>query len=441
MRTSKTASIAGRLPGFYTAGGSSVLIGFLDVFGQVLEQAETDLLEVMRAHWVDKAANEGSRGFDSAQKGDLDKIFTLYLENLGGTSELKQLQRRDGADGVADDAVYRERIKGLLQVLMHGASTVEGIVSIVAANLGIAAANLGIGATADALATERQRVAAARSQIRVVEFLPGATKPVTWPVALFQEFSVVNSNPTPAAPQVRIRIVTGVPLHGVTLVMATGGGGSVGYAGLVNQDDLLSFFADGTVLLNGVPVIAAGALPQAPPGPSTWRVEALMQFGGGPRFLPPGRFDVSAFDAAPPGLFVFDGPAVSVDVSLAQLSPGFFTVYIPWDIPGFTEQFDRLPDNPRNQIQYIVNKVKAAGVSSAIVFEKRFCEAHETGDAFSGSAVRQPLAEDEGLDEVNFDLGSIQKPYPQGIDQGLNDNLILSGMFDYTGFDTLNTFA
>jgi hypothetical protein len=440
MLSSKTRTLAQHFPDFYTAGDASVFIGWLDVFGQVLELAEIDLLRVMHAHWVDTANNEGSQGFDTAQKGDLDQIFSLYLENLGGTSQLKQLNRRTGKDGLDDDIPYRERIKGLILELMHGASTVEGIKSIVAANLGIVADK---NASAEELAT----VTAARQMIRIVEFLPDSVNPLSISLPLFQDFTVNNPNPTPTTPQLRLSIVADQELGNVTVVRVTGGNIAVGYAGSVNHGDLLSFFADGTALLNGVTVPAVGTIPDAPPGASTWRVEALLQSTPPPQaMLPVGRFDISAFDThlpdhTDPAVFVFDGPAVTLDLALSKLTPGYFTVYVPWDIPGFTEHFDALPDNPRNQIGYIVNKVKAAGVGAAIVYEKQFAEAHELSDALHGAGTRLPFPEEQGMDELNFDIGSVQVPYPGGIDQGLDDNFIVSGVFDLTGFDTLNTFA
>ncbi len=87
-----TRSLLSRLPDFYQASDSdSLLFHLLAVFGQTLEDVEADMFRIMRAHWVDTAGNAGSRGFDTAQKGDLDKIFAFYLEHLGGTSQLKQI--------------------------------------------------------------------------------------------------------------------------------------------------------------------------------------------------------------------------------------------------------------------------------------------------------------------------------------------------------------
>ena len=96
----------------------------------------------MRAHWVDKANNEGSQGFNSTQKGDLDKIFTLYLESLGGTSQLNQTHRGEIDAAPADDAEYAARVSELVQALISvlgGRTTADTIRAAVADELGAAA--------------------------------------------------------------------------------------------------------------------------------------------------------------------------------------------------------------------------------------------------------------------------------------------------------------
>lgn len=422
----KTRSIIGRLPDFYTREEGSILARFVDLFGQVLADAETDLKSVMLAHWVDKADNTGSQGLDSAQKGDLDKIFTLYLESLGGTSQLRQ----------ADDALYRKRIKGLIQVLMRGASTLDGIKTIVAANLGILE-------DASHSAADVQK---ARDTIRIVEFSPDATAGANHSLALYEPFTINNPNPEPVIPQLRLTLRPDLPLTLAGLRVAqTPSGAAAAFDGELGPGDVLELFADGSALLNGVTAIIGSPIPPAPSGLSNWQVEALVVEG--PRRLPAGRFDVSLFDASPPAqpdpaVWMPSGPALDLRVSLTQLTPGIFTVVIPWDIPGFTAGFDNLPDDPRRQIGYIVNKVKAAGVRAAIVYEKTFLpEIHEISDQLSGAGVRQPFAEDQELAEAAFDIGSVQTPYPGGVDQGLEDHFTASGVFDLTAFDSLNTFA
>lgn len=428
----KTRSIIRRFPDFYTRDDESVFALFVGLFGRVLEDVETDLLAVMHAHWVDKANNEGSQGFDTAQKGDLDKIFTLYLENLGGTSQLKQVNRRPGADGLKDDALYRGRIKGLIKVLMRGASTLEGIKAIVAANLGIVEDE-------NDTPEERALVRAARDKIRIVEFSPDATGGTNYTLTLFEPFTVSNPNPTPITPQFRLTFRNDLPfrLRNVRVVN-TSSGQAATYAGVVQRGDVLALFADGSALLNGVTALMSGGVPNAAPGATVWQIEAQAVISG--NTLPVGRFDVSAFDADP-SVWMFSTPALDLNLSLTRLTPGFFTVYIPWDMPGFTDKFEELADHPRTQIGYIVNKVKAAGVGTAIVYEKLFTETHDSADKLTLTGERQPFAEDQELAETNFDIGSVQMPYAGGIDQGLEDRFIASGVFDFTRFDSLNTFA
>ena len=88
----KVLSIMSRFPDFYESNASSTLLyQLVNVFAEILEEAEIDLLRVMRSHHVDTADNYNSQGITARQKGDLDKIFALYLEKLGGTSQLVQV--------------------------------------------------------------------------------------------------------------------------------------------------------------------------------------------------------------------------------------------------------------------------------------------------------------------------------------------------------------
>lgn len=92
--SSKAGNIISRFPNFYDSENQTTLLfQFVNIFAQILEEAETDLLRVMRSHHVDTADNYGSQGIDAKQKGDLDKIFALYLEKLGRTSQLIQVNQ------------------------------------------------------------------------------------------------------------------------------------------------------------------------------------------------------------------------------------------------------------------------------------------------------------------------------------------------------------
>ena len=358
----------------------------------------------------------------------MDRIFALYLENLGGTSQLKQVDRPSGEDGHKSDAIYRTRIKGLINVLKSGASTKEGIIAIVAANLGI------VGEDEDAIA--------ARNQIQILEFLP---EPQTTPYSLplLEEFVVENPNAVETLPEIRIRIgiTSDLPLRltNPRIVNLTNGKFAE-YEGTVGRDDVLSFFPNQTASLNGVPIPIKGETPPLVPGESSCRFEALI--GRAQARFDRTLFDFSLFqeeDLEPPNQDQIDVINIDIKITLSKLTPGSFMVRIPWDIPGFTEKLDELKDRPREQIKYIVNKVKAAGVFAVIAYEKRFAEIHELEDlGLKGDAQRQPLQEEHMTQEANFDISSKQM---LGIVHEMSDALTTSGVFDYTQFDSLNTFA
>ncbi|MBK8021892.1 MAG: hypothetical protein IPK19_10835 [Chloroflexi bacterium] len=435
---SKSRSIISRLPDFYTRDEGTTLALFVQLFGRVIEEVEADLLAVMHAHWVDKADNAVLLDFEAGDQGDLDRLFAIYLDSLGGTSQLKQANRPPGAQGLADDARYRERIKGLIKVLMRGASTREGIKAVVAANLGIVE-NKGDTPERQAL------VRAARDMIRIVEFAPDANAGTNYALTLYEAFAVTNPNPSPITPQFRLTFRSDLPfpLTNLRLINNTSDQ-SLNYSGQVDQGDVLALFADGSALLNGVTVPVTGVVPPAAPGTTTWQIEAEAVRSGQP--LPIGRFDVSAFNLLPPDhprppVWMFSEPALDLNLTLTKLTPGFFAVYIPWDIPGFTDKFEELPDHPRTQIGYIIDKVKAAGVGTAIVYEKMFTELHAMVDQLTILGETRPFAEDIEMEEFNFDIGSVQMPYAGGLDQELDDRFIASGAFDMTTFDSLNTFA
>ena len=523
---SRSRSIISRFPHFFQSQDrENLFYRLMGVFGTLMDEAEQDLIRVMQAHWVNTANNEGSEGFAAANKGDLDKIFTLYLESLGGTALLKQRGRPEEDDrvyqselkallarlarlekarvvgkiqdpiieplneaeilfelqsvanssdekqeqlqalhddivakGLAKDALmarlqieadpdvfYRERIKGLIQVLMRGASTREGIIDIVAANLGV---------VGDSPAAK-----AAKDLIRIEEYLPEILSTATYTLSVFEEFEVENPNVIPIKPEVRLRVKDDfyAPLVKVR-ILNINTGESFGYDGsLVSlplssqsppESDHLLFLNNDTALLNGAVVPFTGQIPFVPPGKSQWRFEVEVD-------LDPGRFgdltedrshfDFALFDNDPLETyhrvplqnlgFPFDYPAIELEWIFQKLHPGSFRLIVPWDIPGYTERFAEFADDPRDKIKFIVDRVKAAGVLAIIAYEKRFFEDHATSTSLkliSERTVAHEITEE-------FDISSIQKPEPE--EQELSDELILSGVFDRTTFGSLNTFA
>lgn len=437
---SRADTIISRLPGFYQSQDrQNVLYRLMEVFGKELDGAEEDLIRVMRAHWVNTSDNEDSKGFDTSEKGDLDKIFSLYVEALGGTSLLKQAGRRSGADGKEDDKIYRERIKGLIRVLRDGPSTREGIAAIVAANLGI------VGDSTEAVA--------ARSKIRIEEYLPIPYGTQSFQRDLSEVFLVENPNYVHTTPTVRVNlpIVYPSPLVNPTLINSRTGSRAQ-YTGIMLPGQRITFFADGSGMLDGQVIPLSAPTPLAQPGYNAYRFEAGIGMPEG--YFDVGRFDFVRFEQSQVNYYgIFDhpsaiwdasifsngSPVVHIDVDIVQLTPGTFRVRIPWDIEGYTEVLDKLADKPREQIRYIVDKVKAAGIYALINYEKNFKELHEMEIGLTIQDHMPPEVHD--MAEADFDIMSIAKPYAGGLQHDMQDQLTLSGVFDRTRFDSLNTFA
>src|SRR5215207_5751060 len=89
--TGKGRGILLRLPHFYAPDAAgSLLLDVVDTAGRAMERAESDLYRVLRAHHVETAEDDSAEGYTAPleQRGDLDRILALYLEVLGGTSQL-----------------------------------------------------------------------------------------------------------------------------------------------------------------------------------------------------------------------------------------------------------------------------------------------------------------------------------------------------------------
>jgi len=509
---SRTNVIIDRLPHFYRSGEDyNNLYRLVSVFATLIDEAEEDLLKVMRSHWVNKADNEGSKGLDTLTKGDLDKIFSLYLENLGGTSLLRQTNRPagNGEDAKLADKVYRDRMKGLIQVILGGPSTKTGLNEIVSANLGI---------VGDDVAAKL-----ARKQVIIREFLPETISNLHTNVQLLQQIMVFNPNPDAMAPEIIIQIPEiDFPMIRPRVVHA-GTGAYWQYEGLVSSNEELIFFRDGTGLHKGrsfnTTSVSGGLKFQ--PGENEFFLDAsiglaqgifdntLFDFslfdseGAVQEF---GKWDQSGFDQV---VFGLTDAVANVTVKMDHLHPASFSVSVPWDSPGYTVKFllkpsvfQRLQDqgfiseamlnelmklegkvqidmqgilkalnglddakletaltiineeteavadlfadmpvNPRSQIRYIVNKVKAAGVFAVVSYDKRFNETHDLSDALSLSGQMRTVVEDQDSEEFDFAIASVQQPYPNGLSHEMSDAIMLSGVFDFTGFDSLNAFA
>jgi hypothetical protein len=516
-------NIIGRMPHFYQSGEvNNHLFRMVNIFAQMVDKAEEDLLRVMRSHWADTANNENSKGLDATTKGDLDKILALFLQNLGGTSLLRQTNRpavnSEEAEEEAEeeaikaakeaDRAYRDRMKGLIQVILGGPSTKSGLIEIVSANLGI----LGDDAAARY----------ARQQIQIREFLPEILTEVHSNTELLQRIAVFNPNPDALFADVTVKILSiEFPLIRPKLVHA-GTGGYWQYNGLIVGNEELIFSRNGSLFHKGESgtTVTGGNGLLLHPGLSEFYLDAGIGTALGKfdetlfdyslfeetKAFPLGIFDQGHFDDA---VFVPTIPVANITVRLEKLLPASFSVMVPWDSAGYTAKymlkstllprleaqnllpgktgermealldkeldntdalltalssldehemdmaiqivneelepttdlFEGMSVNPRSQILYIVNKVKGAGIMAVVSYAKRFIETHSPEENFYLSGEMMPVVEDNDPYDENLIIASVQQPYPDGLDHQLSDGFILNGVFDYTGFDSLNAFA
>lgn len=327
-------------------------------------------------------------------------------------------------------AAYRERLLGLIQVLRRGASTRRGIVDVVAANLGI-------------LGDDRE-ARAARELIRIVEYAPERMTFFAGPVEFWGEVRVRNPNPAPAEAEIHLTVLPGPPAELANVrITARDTEESVEWPGRLKAGDRLTL-RGGTVLLNGIapPETLSRPVPPVPPGDSLWRFDADVVVRGAEARLdaawPVGRLGekqgvLAGLDRS---VLAPSGPIVQLEVASEKTTPGTFTVAIPWNIPGFTDRFEPR-DHPRDQILGLVRKVKAAGVEARVSYHERFREDHAIDVALQLVVRGRLLAQVHDMDDA-WNALTRQRGRET---HDTADALVLSGVFDYTGFDSLNSFA
>ncbi|HEY1016612.1 MAG TPA: hypothetical protein VGE07_28125, partial [Herpetosiphonaceae bacterium] len=321
-------------------------------------------------------------------------------------------------------APYRERLQGLMSVLRRGAATRQGILDIVAANLGI------IGAD--------PAVRAARALIDIEEYVPQRAVFFDGPVRLSGLVEVRAANLGDQAPQIAITMLAGgLPGLANLRLIDQQTGASVLFPGRLAPGDRLTI-ERGRALRNGLAPAEQliGQLPPLRAGTTRWRFLADAALPDG-QILPTGAFD-TADDQWDQAVFVPDEPAVRLEVSSLTLTYGVFTVTSPWHIPGFTDKFEESGDHPRQQILPLVNRVKAAGVRAMVAYKQDFAEDHDQRDSLALVARGKLLAESHGLADQPPRIESRQQAAE---DHAIEDQLVLSGRLDYTAFDSLNTFA
>jgi hypothetical protein len=279
---------------------------------------------------------------------------------------------------------YRERLRDLIQVLMRGASTQQGIVDIVAANLGIFAdSEAAQKARKTITIQEYQPVLISEQDINVI---PRAEEAPDDEGRLPHCFALTNPNVEPTAITLYVQITDQrqnsrsslAPISGLTLVDAATDQPYFTCDRTLQAGDRLRLQMDGRLFLNDIKIATVSAL-VLPLGTSEWYWTA--QVGEWPGRFDQGQFEFSRFDQKlstiePLTAEQANNYKITLSYNLQKLTPGFFQVNVPWDIPGFTDRFDDNTDHPRRQIPGIINRVRAAGTHFAIAYTKTFREEH-----------------------------------------------------------------
>lgn len=401
--------------------------------------------------------------------------------------------------------VYRKRLQRLIDVLKSGASTKEGIVKIVAANLGMSTDDsqeikpweyhlfdipitlesslskltvpaelqqvfrkkgliLAFGTTivleksqqcwllTDASQGQVYRIfkkngtlKVYRQLIRVIEFFPELVRHDEYKIhPHIDKFDVQNPNAVPAIPIIQIKILDNrenpqgslSPLTNIVLKNLTNNQ-SIKYEASLNINEILLILPDGSAMVNGVTIPKpplVGTMPSLPLGQSEWSIEADI---GNPQVtFDYTLFDFSLFESNATNSITSEEQAKSysleVTFSFYQITPGGFTVKIPWQIPGYSDRFDESLDHPRHQIQSLIEKVKASGICAKIAYEQQFQEDHQIQEKllFQGKGK---FSEDHNITD-EFDGRSQQSLRSE---QEMSDTFLTSAVFDYTYFDTI----
>lgn len=400
--------------------------------------------------------------------------------------------------------VYRKRLQRLIDVLKSGASTQEGIVKIVAANLGMSTDDsqeikpwesylfdipitlesflskltvpaelqqvfrekgliLAFGTTivleksqqcwllTDASQGQVYRILKKngtlkvyRQLIRVIEFFPELVFHKYTIHPHIDKFDVQNSNAVPGIPAIQIKILDNrenpqgslSPLTNIVLKNLTNNQ-SIKYEASLNINEILLILPDGSAMVNGVTIPKpplVGFMPSLPLGQSEWSIEADI---GNPQVtFDRTLFDFSLFEKTENNPLKSEQQAKSysleVTLSFYHVTPGGFTVKIPWQIPGYSDRFDESLDHPRNQIQSLIEKVKASGICAKIAYEQQFQEDHQIQEKllFQGKGK---FSEDHNITD-EFDGRSQQSLRSE---QEMSDTFLTSAVFDYTYFDTI----
>ena len=323
---------------------------------------------------------------------------------------------------------YRQRLLEILQVLKRGASTKQGILDIVTANLGI------VG--------DDKMAQHAKNLIAIDEYDPQIVIFFAERVCLKQTFTVKNTTRIAKQPDIKITVLARDKSKNnfeqlTHFRLMDGDKALIVFNGKLSEKDVLSVTGS-KVLLNGlvvakekvsidIPTLAAGEQRRLS------FVADVHQPRGNNTFC---QLDSDCFNDS---VFAPTAALLMIEIGSYEYTPGVFRITIPWHIKGFTDQFANTEDHPRHQILALVNGVKAAGIKAEVAYQQSFSEQQQHIGRLGIQCNGELLTEQHPLNDA---LVSMQlSDYPNQEHQSLKDEIKVKGCFDYTHFNSLNTFA
>ena len=342
-------------------------------------------------------------------KGNIVWFFRILLEEAFPL-EIEKIYRS-----------YQKRLRAIIEVLKNGASTKKGIIDIVAANLGI-------------FDNDSQSIKA-RKLIRIEEYDPKETHFAKKKINIYDKFIVKNNNPEQETPGIRITMLKS-DIEKISDITISDGNKDFSINVEMKSGDQLICERD-YITLNGVEVkksYKGSFLSLNGYEEKEWSFEAKVLCKDDNTFKDLARYSRGhSFDKK---LFAGDENVVNIEVLSYKLTPGRFKVIIPWNIEGYTNKFTDSKDHPRHQILPMINTVKAFGVKAEVAYEQNFKETHEHKDKI-GIAVKGDLLNTEH--EISDTLSVESRQKSKEVHE-IKDNLKITGVYDYTRFDSANKF-
>jgi hypothetical protein len=418
----KTDQLASLFPDAYATGDrESLLYKVLDTTGAELMTADAKVKELLKSHWVKYASGTA-----------LDALGAIF-----------GIERRTLSMGRPEpDDSFRQRLMGAVP-LFRGGGTVEAVKGAVRAALGLPfdLGELKIPASFAGLREDIEALVQLTEFSPVNESVNGASVPdparegaaeaqvdfdipstredfprIEWIFTTGGGRALVLERREPGA-TVGVRAQPDFHvIPGQTLVLTATETGLL--SAVLDAADVTRFFTN----LDGS---TPPRLPLITIARSEWAFRAES-----------GLFDISVFDQGN----TFGPPAFAVEVNRQRLQRLTFDVQVPFFLQqavldlknrhNYPAELLVFEGMPLNEIQGVIDTVKAAGVRGTLRFSLNFFEKHDQADVFRGTAVHR-ATENQDMSELMMaaNVNAVSES------QGMTEGFAVGGVFDFSTFD------